>query len=90
MIGVWKTSNPAYADRFFEIERSTITFGIGEGKIDTHSITNIEVEKGNSYTIHYKDQEGQRFNFSFTYHPAGQGEITFKNQNQIVWTKEKK
>ncbi len=90
LIGVWKTSDPTYADRFLEIDRSTITFGIGEGKIDTHSITNINVEKGNLYTIHYKNQEGQRFKCSFIYHPAGQGVITFKNQNQIVWTKEKK
>jgi len=35
----------------------------------------------------YKEQESQ---LSFTYQPAGQGEIKFKNQDQIVWTKEKK
>jgi len=35
----------------------------------------------------YKEQESK---FSFAYNPAGQGEIKFKNQDQFVWTKEKK
>ena len=95
LIGVWKTSEPKYEDRFFEIDRSTITFGIGGGNFDTHPIINIEIEKvaetkGHLYTIYYKDREGQKFKFSFYYHPADHGMIRFKNQDQIVWTKEKK
>jgi hypothetical protein len=95
LIGVWKTSEPKYEDRFFEIDRSTITFGIGEGNIDTHSITNIEIEKvaeakGNLYTIYYKNKEGEESKFSFYYNPTDHGVIRFKNQDQIVWTREKK
>ena len=90
LIGVWKTSEEKYEDRFFEIDRTTITFGTGGENSDTHPITNIEVEKGSLCTIYYKNAEGQEFKLSFTYQPAGQGEIKFKNQDQIVWTKEKK
>ena len=95
LIGVWKTSDPKYEDRFLEIDRSTITFGKGGGDSDTHPITSIEVEKGpeakgNLYTIAYKDKEGQKFNFLIYYDPANQGTIRFKNQDQIEWTREKK
>ena len=90
LIGVWKTSEPKYEDRSFEIDRSTITFGAGEGNFDTHSITNIEVEKGSLYTISYKDKEEQEFKFSFYYSATDHGMIRFKNQDQIVWTKESK
>jgi hypothetical protein len=94
LIGLWKTSDPKYEDRFLEIDRSTITFGTGGGNSDTHSITSIEIEKGpeakgNLYTIAY-DKEGQKFTFLIYYHPANQGTIRFKNQDQIVWTREKK
>ncbi len=95
LMGVWKTDDPKYADRSFEIERSSITFTIGEGTFDTHPITNIEIEKGvdpkgSLYTIYYKDREGQEFKFSFYYSPSDHGVIRFKNQEQIVWTKEQK
>jgi hypothetical protein len=95
LIGVWKTSDPKYEDRFFEVDRSTITFGKGGGDSDTHSITSIEIEKGdeargNLYTIAYKDKEGQKFTFLIYYNPANQGTIRFKNQDQIEWTRQTK
>lgn len=95
LVGVWRTSHEKYADRFFEIERNSITFDIGEGKSATHRIINVEIEKtpkekGTLYTIYYKHEEGEKLKFSFYYDPANQGQIRFKNQDQIVWTKERK
>ncbi|MFB3884155.1 MAG: hypothetical protein ACE144_02935 [Thermodesulfobacteriota bacterium] len=90
LLGEWTTSDPKYEDRFFEIDRATITFGVGEGQSDTHSITSIEIEKESLYTIYYKNGEGLESKFSFTYQPTGQGEIKLKNQDQFVWTKTKK
>jgi len=95
LIGVWRTSDPKYADRFFEIERHVVTFDIGEGKFNTHPIINVEIEKtekgkGTLHTISYKDEERQKTKFSFYYDPADQGQIRFKNQDHIVWTKGKK
>jgi hypothetical protein len=94
-IGVWGTSDPTYADRTFEITRNEIIFQTGEKTFDTYSIKSIEMEKGfpgvehSLYTINYINQEGLKYKFSFFYDPAGQGEIRYKNQRQIAWTKKK-
>ena len=95
LIGVWETSDPKYADRIFEITRNEVIFQTGETTFDTYSIKSIEMEKvpgGQSllYTITYKNIEGLEYKFSFFYDPAGNGAIRFKNQDQFVWTKEKK
>jgi len=93
LIGVWKTSAPQYEDRFFEIKKDQIIFGTGDGNSDTHRINNIEMEKirgveSRLYTIHYKNLEGQEYKFSFYYDPIKHGVIRFKNQDNIVWTRE--
>jgi len=94
LIGVWKTSTPEYEDRFFEIKKDEIIFGTGEGNSDTHRIDNIEMEKipgveSPLYTFHYKNLEGKEYKFSFFYDPKKPGAIRFKNQDKIVWTREK-
>jgi hypothetical protein len=93
-IGVWGTSDPTYADRTFEITRYEVIFQTGESTFNTYSIKRIEMEKtpgeeGGLYTINYMNKEGLKYEFSFYYNPAGQGEIRYKNQRQIVWTKKK-
>jgi hypothetical protein len=94
-IGVWGTSDPTYADRTFEITRNEVIFQTGENTFNTYSIKSIEMEKvpgveSSLYTINYIDKEGGKFKLFFYYNPAGQGEIRYKNQRQIAWTKEKK
>jgi hypothetical protein len=93
LIGVWKTAAPFYADRFFEIKKGEIVFGTGEGGFNTNTIIYIEAEKirgekTSLYTIHYKDQEGEKYTFSFHYDPEMNGVIRLKNQKQFVWTRE--
>jgi hypothetical protein len=92
LIGVWETTFPNYADRFFEIRSNEILFGTGEGKFDTYPITKIKMEKDregqkNLYLICYKNIEGKMYKFFFYYDPANQGTIRFKNQREMVWTK---
>ncbi|MBW2039487.1 MAG: hypothetical protein JRI46_07830 [Deltaproteobacteria bacterium] len=94
LIGMWKTSAPKYADRLFEFKKDAVIFGTGEGNFDTYAITNIEIEKireekGILYTIYYENREGEEYKFSFYYYPENRGVIRFKNQKQIMWTKEK-
>jgi len=94
LIGVWATSDPAYADRPFEITRNEVIFHTGEKTFDIYPIKSIEMEKvpgeeNNLYTINYIIKEGLKYEFSFFYNPAGQGEIRYKNQRQIAWTKKK-
>jgi hypothetical protein len=94
LIGVWKTSAPQYEDRFFEMKKDEIIFGTGPGTFDSHVINKVEMgkvrgEEGKLYTIYYKNQEGVEDKFSFYYNPGKGGAIRFKNQEKIVWTKEK-
>jgi hypothetical protein len=92
LIGVWETTAPTYADRFFEIKTDEVIFGTGEGKFDTYPITKVKMEKNREeqktlYIIFYKNTARQEYKFSFYYDPANQGTIRFKNQKQMVWTK---
>jgi hypothetical protein len=94
LIGVWKTMDTRYADRPFELRREEIIFHTGGGNSDTYRIKKIEVKSapqkgGDLYIIHYKILEGKVYKFSFYYDRTGNGTITYKNQPQMVWTKEK-
>ena len=91
LLGVWKTSHPKYADRFFEIKKDFIIFGTGGESFELHALADIhESWEGKSilYTISHLNHEGQRYTFAFYYNPDDGGTIRFKNQPNIVWTKE--
>jgi hypothetical protein len=92
LIGVWGTSNPTYTDRTFEITRNEVIFQTEGGNFNTYPIKKIEVKSGpqkggDLYIIHYKILEGKVFKFSFYYNQTGKGEIIYKNQPEMVWTK---
>ncbi len=87
-VGIWKTTAPNYAGRFFQITKDIVVFSIGDGQTDMHPITNVEFlrEKGRSlYTISYLSPEGAEYEFPFYYDPAGDGVIRFTNQQEMVW-----
>ena len=93
LLGVWKTPHSKYADRFFEIKNDALIFGQGGEKIELHALADIhETWEGKSilYTISHLNHEGQRYTFAFYYDPTDGGTIRFKNQKQIVWTKERR
>jgi hypothetical protein len=92
LIGVWGTSDPMYADRTFEITRNEVIFQIEGSNFNTYPIKKIEVKNdpqkgGNLYIIHCKILEGKVYKFSFYFNQTGKGEITYKNQPEMVWTK---
>ena len=92
LIGVWETTAPTYADRFFEIKTNEVIFSTGEKKFDTYPISKMKIEENRKeqktlYIICYKNTAGQEYKFSFYYDPANQGTIRFKNQSEMVWTK---
>jgi hypothetical protein len=92
LIGVWETTAPTYADRFFEITTRDVIFGTGGNTSDTYPITKIKIEKDpveqkTLYIIYYKNTAGQEYKFSFYYDSANQGTIRFKNQKEMVWTR---
>src|SRR5215469_10379558 len=56
LIGVWHTPNANYADRSFEINPVSISFGTGEGTVTTGFIKKVSaVQQGarTLYTIRY-------------------------------------
>ncbi len=42
LVGVWTTSHPKYADRYFDLTKTTVIFGTGKESIDTNVISNVE------------------------------------------------
>jgi hypothetical protein len=91
LMGVWKTSDPKYADTFIELTRTTIVFGFADGTADVRTVASVEKvrEDGNLlYTVFYVDPEQQQYKLSFYYEAAG-GVMRWKNQRTIAWMKAK-
>ena len=92
LVGVWRTTSPKYADRFFEITKQTITFSTGGQHSDTRPISQIDAVPGNKaimYTIIFTTQEGHEQRFSFYYEPFNEEVIRLKNKKHMTWTKER-
>ena len=90
IVGVWKTSDQRYVDRFITIDTYTIRFGIGEGKVNIYTINKVKKtseEGGTLYTIYYENGEGVWYKFAFYYSPENGGTMRKKNQKQIIWKK---
>jgi hypothetical protein len=91
LIGIWTTSAPQYANSFFTIKEDSVIFGTEEGTAFAYSIDKMEVVRDTEhivYTITYSSAEGEKFVWAFYYDPRNGGEIRFKNQAQVVWTKQ--
>ena len=92
LIGKWTTSAPGYEDRFIEITKETIVYGLGGDKKDVYFISNLETNPERNkllYTISFKNKDGLEFTRSFYYDPENGGTIQFKHQEHIEWRKEK-
>jgi hypothetical protein len=92
LIGKWTTSAPGYQDRFIELTKETLVYGLGGDKKDVYFISSMEesLEENNIlYTFNYKNTNGLKFTRSFYYHPENGGAIQFKHQEHIEWRKKK-
>jgi len=90
LIGSWETSAPQYPNSFIEITDDSVIFGTEEGTGNAYTIDEVEVVRDTKhivYTITYSSAEEERFVWAFYYDPSNGGEIRFKNQPQVVWTK---
>lgn len=91
LVGTWRTSDPSYADRSFEIGITIIDFGTGEGAVTTGFIQKVEVSSEGSrtlYTISYVE-DGRKEQCAFYYKPGKEKTIYFKNQPSVSWVKDK-
>ena len=91
LIGVWRTSDPKYAGRSFEIDLVSVNFGTGDGRSSTGFVQKIEGVSdggGTVYTITYVT-EGVENQCSFYYSEQKGKTIVFRNQANIPWSKVK-
>lgn len=91
LIGVWKTSEPKYADRPFQLSRDAITFWTGGGESYTRTVARVTRvrEDGNVlYTVFYVDPaDAERFEFKLAFYYDGS--IRWKNRRDMAWAKER-
>jgi hypothetical protein len=86
--GVWRTSDPAHADRFLELSAVTVSFGTGDGNVSTGLIRKIDEDAGERetvYTITYRGADGDS-KVSLIYEPRKRL-LRLKNQERIEWTR---
>lgn len=82
LIGVWKTAEKNYSDRYFELRADRVIFSTGGWGVTAHPIDRMEEYREDGkvyYIIYYPNEDGEEYEFSFYYEP-GQGVIRFKNQ----------
>ncbi len=83
--GEWRTTDPSYADRTFELDNVCINFTTGEGTISVGFIKNVkEIPEGTRtlYTVSYTVDDAPN-EVSFYYEPNSG--IWFKNQKKVIW-----
>lgn len=87
VIGVWKTSDPRYAGKSFEITRENeLLLGLGELGVESCSIEEVEVAGGparRNYELTYSTPEGDEAVFAFLVDTHGV--IRFRNQGEVPW-----
>jgi hypothetical protein len=92
LVGLWGTVVPEYADRTFEITKTSVAFGTGSQSSSVYPIKKVAVDQdpmGTLYTIDYTTPDDHAAEFAFWYVRGHEDMIRFKNQRQIVWTKVK-
>ncbi|MEJ2238289.1 MAG: hypothetical protein P8X82_08340 [Gemmatimonadales bacterium] len=87
IIGTWYTTASDYADRSFEIRKTSLVFFVSDDEWTVNLIERVETEDlggGTLFTLHYTDEGGDN-EFSFYFDPKRQGVIRFQNQREMEW-----
>ncbi len=98
LLGVWKTDNSAYADRYFEVRQDSIEVGQGEGNLSVQSIFRVDTKtqgghiscliRTYSFEPSYQAEDKHEEQWFFEYDPGGRGTIHLKSQPKVIWQKE--
>jgi hypothetical protein len=89
LVGVWKTTNPRYAERYFEIRNTELIIGTSKGEAEVHALRGVESKVADdrlSYALHYGEADGGESILAFYF----DGNIRLVNQEDILWTRAKK
>jgi hypothetical protein len=98
LLGVWKTDNSVYADRYFEVRQDSIEVGQGEGGVSIQSIYRVDTKTQDghisclirtySFEPSYQPEDKHEEQWFFEYDSAGRGTIHLKSQPKVIWRKE--
>ena len=90
LYGVWRTTAPGYEDRFLQLKKGFVIFGVGnEQAVAQHiqKVESLQVGPETLYTISSEEVGGEASVLSFYYNPADGGSIHFRNQ-ELLWKRE--
>ncbi len=88
--GIWYTKAPGYTDRFLKLDPGYMVLGVGEEKVEPRTVTKVEiVPAGNRklYTLTTTERGENPIQLAFYFDPAEGGSIQFKNQQELIWTR---
>lgn len=90
--GRWQTDAAAYADRYLELSADTIVLGTGASTFETYGIDRVVrlvTEDGVLYTVHYRDEDAERYDIGFYFDPDDDDGATLRlrNQPEMAWHK---
>lgn len=90
LIGRWTTTDARYADRGFDISSDSIVFHTGGDSFTAHAIEGIASEEtaGRTfYRVLYRTAPEEE-PLAFSFHLDAGGEVRFRNQPGMVWTRQ--
>ncbi len=102
LLGVWETSAPGYEDRYLMFADRNVAFGTGEFEGESYLVAEAQAQPldGSGLDVADKDRKMEvlvrymkpdklEYSLSFYYDPLPDPTITFKNQENLRWTRKK-
>jgi hypothetical protein len=89
LVGFWTTDEPRYQGRFLELYRAYVIIGTGPGDVPkVQAVDSVEASQDGDhmvYKIASTDMSGVQYRMTLLYRPAGDGEILFRHEENILW-----
>lgn len=87
--GTWRTDEPRYASRRFELLADQVVFQVGDSamNVERHVVSRVKRSKsarGSLYRVLYNGADGELYQFSFTFDNQY---IRFANQPDFAWSR---
>jgi hypothetical protein len=93
--GIWKTTDPRYADRYLDISEAVFAIGQGEQRLQVFFFKRVDMTPNGPYeryTLYYRPNthtSSPLQSFTFDFINTGEGpRIQLKNQKNIIWFRE--
>jgi len=87
LIGLWRTTSPAYQDRGFQIEQESIRFYTGEPYPPRYRILRVRSERQSNGTIHTIEYEQDGAAVSMAVFLDVNGGVRLPSMDHILWFK---